>query len=72
MSVNGFRLEHQLMIDAIFVRRGLQSPPSIQYPKGWVQDWERAVEDRCSANAQECDNMDAEFVASFAQRALAA
>ena len=33
MSMNGFRLEHQLMIDAVFVRRGVQSPRSIKYPK---------------------------------------
>ena len=71
MSVNGFRLEHQMMIDAVFARRGLQSPQTIQYPKGWIEDWERAVEDRCSETAQECDKMDSKFVASFAQRALA-
>jgi len=72
MSMNGFRLEHQLMIDAVFVRRGAQSPRTIQYPKGWIEDWERAVEHRCSENTQDqCDKMDSKFVASFAQRALA-
>ena len=72
MSMNGFCLEHQFMIDAVFVRRGAQSPRTIQYPKGWIEDWEPAVEHRCSENTQDqCDKMDSKFVASFAQRALA-
>jgi hypothetical protein len=66
MSVNNFRLDHQLQVDSVYLRRGLDSPRAIQYPQGWVNDWEREVQTRCS-ELRRCGKHDASFLASFAK-----
>lgn len=65
MSVNNFRLEHQLPIDSIYLRRGLESPREIQYPQGWIEDWERELENRCAMG--HCGKFEAPFLAGFAR-----
>jgi FkbM family methyltransferase len=63
MSVNNFRLEHQLPIDSVYVRRGLESPREIRYPQGWSEDWEREVENRCAMG--HCGKLEASFLSDF-------
>jgi hypothetical protein len=52
LSVRGFRLEFQFVVDAVFVRRGIASPERLLLPRSWEDDWEREVHNRCSAGGE--------------------